>query len=281
VPHNARSATSAQRFQGWSGRYAAFRPTYPEPLLRTLSHLIVEEPFLSGGFVADVGSGTGIFTRQLRALLPDTIPIVGIEPASDMRQTANGTSPPQSGVLYIGGTAEKLPLANGSVRAVVAATAAHWFDRPLFYREAHRSLMPSGLMAIVEYVRDTGASPAAAAVVDFLAQHGGPRAYAPPSYEAEVREVSGFEDFQYAVDNVTFQLTRDAFLGLAFSSSHARRAIELLGRERAENILLEMVRDLIAGDGCIPYGYSFRMFSVRRRESRRAPIAYCAGRDRR
>jgi hypothetical protein len=33
----------------------------------------------------DVGAGTGIFTRQLRAALPDKIRIVGIEPSPAMR----------------------------------------------------------------------------------------------------------------------------------------------------------------------------------------------------
>jgi len=77
-------AQSVDRFQGWSGRYAGFRPTYPDSLIKTLSHLIIDQPPPPGGVVADVGSGTGIFTRQLRTFLPDTISVLGIEPASDM-----------------------------------------------------------------------------------------------------------------------------------------------------------------------------------------------------
>ena len=143
-------ALSVCRFQGWSDRYATFRPTYPEPLLRALSHSIIDEPPPAGGAVADVGSGTGIFTRQLRALLPDTVPILGIEPASDMRLKALSSEHCGARITYLDGTAENLPLEAGTVRAVVAATAAHWFDRPAFYKEAHRTLMVSGLLAIID-----------------------------------------------------------------------------------------------------------------------------------
>jgi SAM-dependent methyltransferase len=254
---------SGDRFQGWSDQYASFRPTYPAPLMKALADLIVEGPPPTDGVVADVGSGTGIFTRQLRASLPDTIPIFGIEPVSDMRLNAKMRSPSTTGITYLAGTAEKLPLKAQTARAVVAATAAHWFDRPAFFGEAYRTLMSSGLMAIVEYVRDEEGSPAAAAVIEFLSCHGSPRAYAPPDYEAELRSTVGFRDFKSMSENVTLQLTTDAFLGLALSSSHARAAIRTLGKDTAEKLLLTSVDRLVSSDGRIPYGYIFRMFTVR------------------
>jgi SAM-dependent methyltransferase len=256
-------AESVQRFQGWSDRYAVFRPGYPESPLRALSLLIIGEPMPAGSAVADVGCGSGIFTRQLRRLLPDTIPIFGVEPASDMRLRAQATAPSEMGITYVGGTAENLPFGAGTVRAVVAATAAQWFDRPAFYEEARRSLMPSGLLAIIEYVRDIESSTAATAVVSFLAQYGGPRAYRPADYVAELPAAPGFRDYQFAGERVTLQLTPADFLGLALSSSHARPAIEALGKETAERLLIKSVRQLISRDGHIPYGYRFQMFSVR------------------
>jgi ubiquinone/menaquinone biosynthesis C-methylase UbiE len=257
-------AQHVERFQGWSDRYAGFRPGYPDTLLKTLSDLIIDEPPPPGGAVADIGSGTGIFTRQLRTFLPVAIPIVGIEPAPDMRREAQTRSSVQVGIEYLDGTAENIPLGTESIRAVVAATAAHWFNRPAFYDEARRTLMPFGIMAIVEYVRDVETSPAAAAVVDFLEHYGGPRAYAPPDYAAELRTATAFLDFQYSVESATLLLTPSEFLGLALSSSHARAAIQTLGQKTAEKLLLRAVDRLILADGRIPYGYRFRMFSARR-----------------
>ena len=255
---------TTERFQGSADRYAGFRPDYPERLLSALSVAIVEEPPPAGGVAVDVGSGTGIFTRQLRILLPAGTPIVGVEPASDMRRKAEASADVSSGITYVEGLAEKLPIQTGSARAVMAATAAHWFDRAAFYNEAHRVLMPSGVLAIIEYVRDDERSPAAAAVVDFLAQHGGPRAYARPDYDAELRHAAGFHAFAHMIERVTLQLSIEVFLGSALSSSHARAATDTLGETTAEAMLLERVGSLISGDGHIPYGYIFQMFTVRR-----------------
>ena len=71
--------------------------------------------------MADVGSGTGIFTRQLRALLPASIPVVGIEPAADMRSTSQAMSAGIAGISYVDGLAHRLPLASGTARAVAAS----------------------------------------------------------------------------------------------------------------------------------------------------------------
>jgi len=70
----------------------------------------------------------------------------------------------------------------GSTRAVVAATAAHWFERPAFYAEAHRILVPGGILAIVECVRDREGSPIAAALIEFMVRYGSERAYARPTH---------------------------------------------------------------------------------------------------
>lgn len=124
--------------------------------------------------------------------------------------------------------------------------------------------MPSGVLAIVEYVRDDERSPAAAAVVNFLDQYGGPRAYARPDYVAEMRHAAGFRDFEHLIEHVTLQLSPEAFIGLALSSSHARAAIEALGEPRAAKTLLERVDPLVSANGSIPYGYIFHSFTVRR-----------------
>ncbi len=254
---------ASERFQGAADRYASARPDYPERLLTALSGSIIEEPPAAGGVVVDVGSGTGTFTRQLRALLPVGVPIVGIEPASDMRSKADAMSAGVAGIAYRDGLARKLPIATRSARAVVAATAAHWFDRGEFFREAHRVLIPSGILAIVEYVRDTERSPAAAAVVKFLAQYGGPRAYVRPDYTAELSRTVGFRDFTHLIERVTSQLSSEAFTGLALSSSHARAAIDALGETEAEQTLFQMVAPLVTAAGHIPYGYIFHLFTVR------------------
>jgi SAM-dependent methyltransferase len=247
------------RFDGIADRYAAARPSYPASFVRRLADAIRAEPPL-GGDVLDVGSGTGIFTRQLRALLPAEIAMTGIEPSADMRAAAAAAD---DGSRYLDGTAEQLPMAAGSARAVVAATAAHWFDRSRFYGEAARVLRPQGMLAIVEYVRDEKGSPAAAAVVAFLARHGGPRSYERPDYMAEMAALDGFGPPTHQLERMELRLTPEAYVGLALSSSHAKAAIRDLGQKESEAALHGIAASLVR-DGTISFGYIVQAFVSRR-----------------
>jgi ubiquinone/menaquinone biosynthesis C-methylase UbiE len=138
-------AQKTQRYDRIAGQYHRYRPRYLNALISHLANIIGEVP--GADMVVDVGAGTGIFSRQLRVALPDTITIIGIEPSPSMRAQAVAETTDGTGLEFRDGVAERLPLIAGSARAVVAATAAHWFDRPAFYAEAHRrhrQLKPGG-----------------------------------------------------------------------------------------------------------------------------------------
>ena len=51
------------------------------------------------------------------------------------------------GVTAVGGSAEEIPLTDGSVDAVVAGQAYHWFDRDRAHPELARVLRPEGVFA--------------------------------------------------------------------------------------------------------------------------------------
>jgi hypothetical protein len=126
-------------------------------------------------------------------------------------------------------------------------------------------LVPGGILAIVEYVREEGSSAAARAVADFLAEHGEDRAYVRPDYVTELSGLRGFgalETFQKAV---TFSMALPEFAGLALSSSHARHAIEKLGLEEADRMLKDIGIRLADKDGHVPFGYLFQAFLIKRR----------------
>lgn len=256
------TSRQGERFQSVSNRYAQFRPRYPDTIVEMVAGRLASAPVPFDCPVLEVGSGTGIFTRQLAAALPARSSIVGIEPSSEMRaRAASSPSPPS--VAYRDGTAEHLPIADGGARGVLAATAAHWFDRTAFYREAGRALRSGGILAIVEYVRDEGFA-AARAMLDFLDQHGEARAYARPDYVAEMGALAGFGALETARQAVTVFLSLEEFAGLTLSSSHARKAVETLGQEHA-NARLEAIGAALADDdGKVPFGYVFQAFLTRR-----------------
>jgi len=70
-------AQDTRRYDRLAEKYSQYRPSYPDQLISHLADMINEAP--ASDLVVDVGAGTGISTRQLRAALPDEIRIVGIE----------------------------------------------------------------------------------------------------------------------------------------------------------------------------------------------------------
>jgi len=263
---------SSDRFGANSDGYARFRPAYPGDMVRRLAGQIVSVPAPPGLPVVDVGCGTGIFTRQLAAALPVGFGVLGVEPSERMRAAALGQSEGLP-VRYAAGTAEALPVAAAGARAVTAATAAHWFDRPRFYAEAARVLVPGGVLGIVEYIRDAEHSPAAAAVEDFLRREGGPQVYRRPDYADELGALAPFELADVLTQTVVLDLDPDGFAGLALSSSHARAIAERRGEAAIRTELARIGAGLAGPGGRIAYGYRFQSFVARRRPAPGAPSA--------
>mgnify|MGYP001333922305 CR=1 FL=1 len=252
------------RFATNTDGYARFRPSYPSSILHALRDLIASVACPPDAPVVDVGSGTGIFTRQLAAVLPVRTAVIGVEPSAAMRAQALKEAGVHPGIRYVEGTAEALPLPDGAARAVTAATAAHWFDLPAFFAEAARALAPSGVLAIAEYIRDVDNSPAAEALEAFLAAHGGPKAYVRPDYPAALAATEGFSDVRSFGEDVTFRLSAEAFVGLGLSSSHARAVEARLGKDETRRRLTDLAATVQGNDGTIPYSYKFRLYSARR-----------------
>ncbi|MBB5870744.1 SAM-dependent methyltransferase [Allocatelliglobosispora scoriae] len=125
--------------------YDRARPTYPaEALTWTFA------PLGAGPLrVVDLGAGTGLLTRVLLAAGHEVIPV---EPDAGMRAALAAATP---GVTALAGSAEEIPLPDGSVDAVVAGTAYHWFVPERAHPEVARVLRPGGVFAPIWNDRDT------------------------------------------------------------------------------------------------------------------------------
>jgi SAM-dependent methyltransferase len=121
--------------------YDQIRPTYP---LAALEWALGREPCR----VVDLGAGTGILTRVIQRLGHDVVPV---EPDDAMRARLARSTP---GVTPLAGSAEEIPLPAGSVDAVVAGQAYHWFDPEPAHREIARVLKRGGVFAPVWNIRD-------------------------------------------------------------------------------------------------------------------------------
>ncbi|WP_407151186.1 class I SAM-dependent methyltransferase [Bradyrhizobium sp. ORS 86] len=137
-----------QLYNGSALDYDEYRPRYPRDVFGLLSDY--HSPLSPLRSAADVGAGTGIFSRQLMASVPSIESLACIEANPDMAAVAKERSAIFRGLDVIVGFAEMLPLPDRSCDLVAAATSANWFDRPLFYQEAARVLKPSGTLLLLQ-----------------------------------------------------------------------------------------------------------------------------------
>jgi SAM-dependent methyltransferase len=131
------------RFSDRVADYVRYRPSYPPALLHFLTGATGLGP---ASTVADVGSGTGIFT----ALLLDTgAKVWAVEPNPDMRAAAEANLGARPGFVSQIGTADATGLPARSISLLTCAQAFHWFDPATSGREFRRILRPGGWCALV------------------------------------------------------------------------------------------------------------------------------------
>ncbi len=122
--------------------YAAGRPSYaPEASKKILSEMLKK-----GDRIADIGSGTGIFLKEFLLYGYETF---GVEPNDAMRMEAEKAYGSNELFHSVSATAENTSLPTDSISLVTAASAFHWFDTQLFYKECKRILKTNGIVCII------------------------------------------------------------------------------------------------------------------------------------
>lgn len=136
-------SNATSRFSDRVENYVRYRPGYPSGALRLLKN---ECGLAPDQIVADIASGTGIWTRML---LENGNKVFGIEPNAEMRQAGERLLAAFPKFTSTAGTAEATTLPDDSVDFVTAAQAAHWFDRERSRREFRRILKPGGWLGLL------------------------------------------------------------------------------------------------------------------------------------
>jgi ubiquinone/menaquinone biosynthesis C-methylase UbiE len=120
-------ALNDQQLQTWISAFAAALP---------------ERRPLAG---LDIGSGTGRFTPALARAFG---PVTGVEPSVRMREIAE-THSHDSGVRYLAGSAEHIPVPSGKADyALMFLSWHHVQDKPRAVRELCRVLKPTGRLLL-------------------------------------------------------------------------------------------------------------------------------------
>ena len=134
---------STARFSSRVDAYQKYRPDYPESLLIEIPRQAELE---STAVIADFGSGTGIFTRQL---LQAGYEVFAVEPNREMRAAAEATLSTLPRFNSIDGSAENSHLASASIDLITAAQAFHWFNTDAAKQEFSRVLKADGKLALI------------------------------------------------------------------------------------------------------------------------------------
>lgn len=147
------------RFDGKGEIYAKARPSCAIELFDYMKNTL---NIPQGSIFADIGSGTGIFTKQL---LDRGHLVYAVEPNEDMRKKAEEKLFENKNFTSVCGTDSNTCLPDESVDFITVAQAFHWFDAEAFKKECKRILKSNGKVFIVYNSRDEDTAPTKALAV--------------------------------------------------------------------------------------------------------------------
>lgn len=139
---NGAHAARAKSFGAVAAAYDLGRPTFPvEALIWILGAG-------RGLQVLDLGAGTGKLAAVAAELGHD---VIAVDPSQEMLEVCRR----RPGIDTMVGAAESIPLAHGSVDAVIVGQAFHWFDHARALPEIARVLRPNGVLGLLWNNADT------------------------------------------------------------------------------------------------------------------------------
>ena len=138
-----------KRFSNRVNNYARYRPSYPEEVVHFLQETIGLQKEWT---IADLGSGTGIFSELL---LRNGYKVWGVEPNNEMRDEAEKTLAGYKKFTSISGRAEQTFLTGNSIDLITVAQAFHWMNRAAAKEEFLRILKPKGFIVMLWNIRLT------------------------------------------------------------------------------------------------------------------------------
>lgn len=248
------SNNATSRFTDRVGNYVKYRPGYPA---EAIDYLVKESRLSSDSIVADIGSGTGIFTQLLLDL---GCQVYAVEPNDAMRHEANRQLKHFPGYHSVNGTAEATTLPPKTANLIVCAQAFHWFNTSETKTEFKRILANGGKVALIWNNRDIEADEFAMAYEMLLQQQSGDYERVNHQNLAETDFVRFFKDGKYSLVKFHNQQIFDLeqLNGRAFSSSYAPTPETEAGKDFAAR--LEELFDSYKQHGRVKFKYSTEIY---------------------
>jgi SAM-dependent methyltransferase len=226
--------SAARGFAASADAYERGRPAYSS---EAIARLVSELRIGPGSRVLDLAAGTGKLTRQL---LWSGADLVAVEPVAAMLAKLAALAP---NVDALEGTAERIPLSDSSVDAVVVGQAFHWFDGERALGEIHRVLRPDGGLGLIWQARDPS-RPWVGRLDEIIdrAAGGEPR-FKTGAWRGAFDASSLFEPLEHAEFEYVQRADVDAIVDRVGSISY----VAAMADARREAVLRE-VRELLASD---------------------------------
>jgi len=241
-----------ERFGNRVDNYSKYRPRYPDAMLEFIRTVAPQS-----AIVADIGSGTGILTKQL---LNAGFEVYAIEPNDPMRSEAESSLSAEPLFHSVKGSAESTSLPDRSMDLITSAQAFHWFDRGKAKPEFRRILRPGRWTALIWNERRVDTSTFSWKYEELL------RNRAPEYRQVDHRNVNAedigafFEPGEVIVKKFpnAQQLSREAFIGRVLSSSY----VPLAGEPGHRDILAaaECLFDESAVEGTVSFEYQTMLY---------------------
>ncbi|MEU4801102.1 class I SAM-dependent methyltransferase [Actinosynnema sp. NPDC023587] len=243
-------ARRANSFGAHAATYAEHRPDYPVAAIRWAVEPLGEGPHR----VLDLAAGTGKLTG---GLIAEGHQVTAVEPDESMLSELVRR---HGGVRALPGTAERIPLPDATVDAVLVGQAFHWFDKARAQTEIARVLRPGG--TLTSLWNDSDTTVPWVAKLDELAKS---TVSGQHSLEEEVPEHEEFQRTEHRRFPHAHRRTAESLVETIGTHSHA---LVISGAERRE--LLASLLAFLKGNPETATGeFDFPIVTVATRQHRR------------
>lgn len=252
-------------FTTLAGNYSRYRPDYSESVLTALLAMVGKP--VGDIDIADVGAGTGIWTRMMQRR--GVRSLIAVEPNAEMRREGEVASRGLP-IEWRAGSAERSTLDDSSCDMLSMASSFHWADFNIALGEFHRVLRPGGRFVALWNPRLVEANPMLAAIEAHLStlqadikRVSSGRSGLTETLEDRLWESALFDDIVYLEGRHVIHMSRERYLGAWRSVNDL---LVQLGTETFETFM-SFVTDMVRDAETIEATYLTRAWSARRKVS--------------